>query len=295
MAGLRGLQHFRSPVDRTTEDGLTVSLDYPVVPTPRYGYGQPAHPQLYSVISRGRDAYETLLRGFLALERDLLRIPLDSERPDEPYWHNGWFQGLDAIALYAMLVHANPPLLVEVGSGQSTRFARRAVSDHALRTRIVSIDPNPRAPIDRLCDEVIRAPLEQVDLSLFDRLQKDDFLFFDGSHRCFTNSDATVALTEVVPRIAAGVTVHVHDVFLPWDYPPQLNDRYYSEQYVLAAYLLSGGSCLHTVLPNFFICLEPELYSVLTPIWSRFTWSATPMNGVSFWLRTGEPAIPPSS
>lgn len=54
------------------------------------------------------------------------------------------------------LAAGNPATYLEVGSGNSTRFARRAITVHGLRTRIVSIDPEPRAVVDELCDEVVR-------------------------------------------------------------------------------------------------------------------------------------------
>ena len=67
------------------------------------------------------------------------------------------------------------------------------------------------------------------------------------------NSDVTVFFLEIVPRLRSGVLLHVHDIFLRWDYPPDCNDRYYSEQYVLAAALLAGKPLLEVVLPNFFL------------------------------------------
>jgi hypothetical protein len=99
------------------------------------------------------------------------------------------------------------------------------------------------------------------------------------------NSDATVSFLDVLPRLAPGVLVEFHDICLPWDYPIQFKDFYYSEQYLLAAYLLAEGDTIEIVLPNFFVSTEPELHHVLDPLWDRFTWSATPTNGLSFWIR----------
>jgi hypothetical protein len=69
---------------------------------------------------------------------------------------------------------------IEVGSGDSTKFARRAIRDHGLRTSLTSVDPQPRASIDQLRDCVIRRPLEEVDTGLFEELQPGDFLFIDS-------------------------------------------------------------------------------------------------------------------
>lgn len=262
-----------------------IYLEYEVDPQPRYGHGKPAHPKLYEIIDRGRRRYGAVLESFLAFSDDLLGIPLTATNDSDPCWHNVWMAGLDAVALYAMLRLNNPARYIEVGSGFSTKFARRAIRDGGLRTRITSIDPQPRAEIDSLCDRVVRARLEDVDLAIFDEVDPGDIVFIDGSHRVFMNSDATVTFLDVLPRLPSGVLVQIHDICLPWDYPSQIRDLYYSEQYLLAAYLLAEGSSVEIVLPNFFVSIQPELHHVLDPLWDRFTWSATPTNGLSFWLR----------
>jgi hypothetical protein len=270
---------------RSPEQRFPIYLEYEVNSTPRYGYGKPAHPELHAIIDRNRGAYRDLLESFLAYKEDLLRIPNDATTGEEPCWHNVWMAGLDAVALYSLLRLKNPARYIEVGSGYSTKFARRAIRDQGLRTQLTSIDPHPRAEIDALCDRVIRAPLEDVDLEVFDELDAGDVAFFDGSHRSFMNSDATVAFIDVLPRLRPGVLIEIHDICLPWDYPPQFRDFYYSEQYLLAAYLLAEGSSFEIVLPNFFVSIEPELHHVLDPLWDSFTWSATPTNGLSFWIK----------
>src|SRR5262249_38681185 len=119
----------------------------------------------------------------------------------------------------------------------------------------------PRTEIDALCDQVIRRSLEDCDLAMFDALTPGDVLFFDGSHRVFTNSDVTVFFFEVLPRLNPGVLVHVHDIFWPWDYPPHWNERLYAEQYLLGAMLLCDKWPFRVVLPNMYICLDAELGS----------------------------------
>ena len=280
----RRLLSARDP-GHTDEGGFSIVLDYPVDPVPRFGYGKPPHPQLYALFDRRRKQFAETLETFLDHRERLQAIPFDAPDPFEPYWCNGYFQGLDAVALYCLIASNQPRRYVEVGSGHSTKFARRAARDHDLALHITSIDPDPRAAIDELSDAVIRRPLEDVGLAIVDDLRSGDIFFVDGSHRVFTNSDATVALTELLPRLAPGVLVHIHDVFLPWDYPPQMADRYYSEQYLVACHLLSGPGLVEIVLPNFFICTEKELHDVLGPLWSTMTWAAIPTNGTSMWLR----------
>ncbi len=267
---------------------MELDLDYPVAPRARYGWGRPAHPRLEAMIASGVDRYRGVLRGFLAhgeaLEHDHRRF---AESAEDPYWTNGFIPGLDGVALYSFVADQRPASYIEVGSGNSTKFVRRAVRDHVLSTRLVSIDPYPRAEIDVLCDEVVRLPVEDADLLLFDRLGPGDVLFVDNSHRAFQNSDATVMLTEVIPALPAGVLVGIHDIFLPEDYPPQWADRYYSEQYLLAAWLLGGGGGCEIVLPSHYIRSIPELDHVCDPIWSSPALSHVERHGGAFWFRTG--------
>ena len=250
------------------EPVAAIELDYPVRPRSRYGWGAPPHPQLQALLVSGTDHYRTVLEGFLAHAGELASVTVDApESAGDPQWGNDYLPGLDAVALYAFVADLAPALYLEVGSGNSTKFAARAIRDHALPTRVVSIDPFPRAEIDALCDEVIRQPAEDVDLAVYDALAAGDILFIDNSHRVLQNSDATVMLTEVVPALAPGVLVGIHDIFLPEDYPPQWADRWYSEQYLLAAWLLGrrgrrrdrAAGALHQKPPRARVDLRSDL------------------------------------
>jgi hypothetical protein len=191
------------------------------------------------------------------------------------------------MSIYGMLSVHRPSMLLEIGSGNSTKFARRAIVDQALPTKITSIDPLPRAECDTLCDRIIRSRLEESDLDVFDELAPGDILYMDGSHRCFANSDVTVFFTEVLPRIPAGVIVAVHDIFLPHDYPPRRMKRFYSEQYVLAAYILGKGASCDIILPNYYVSRDEELAEVLSPLGGLPCLTDSPIEGWLMWLRSG--------
>jgi Methyltransferase domain len=268
-----------------------IFLDYPVEPVPRFGYGKPAHPELTRILASNDAKYVTLLSQFLGLSEDLLRIPLrEPKASPEPSWLHDWLDGLDTVALYGFVVTRNPALYLEVGSGYSTKVVRRAIKDRSLRTKIVSIDPHPRAEVDGLCDHIVRQPLEKCDLKIFDDLAAGDILFMDGSHRCFMNSDVTVLFLEILPRLKPGVLVHLHDIFLPLDYPPYWEYRYYphrywSEQYLLAANLLAGQTAYEIVLPNHYISITERLASCLDGFWSDARLTGVPRTGCSFWIQ----------
>ncbi|MEV4489313.1 class I SAM-dependent methyltransferase [Micromonospora coxensis] len=265
-----------------------IFVDFPVRPEPRFGHGRPDHPALTALLDRGRDRYADRLRRFLTYADHLAAVPLrDDLDSGAPYWVNGWLPPLDALALYGFLADGDPRRYVEIGSGNSTKFARRAIRDHGLRTTITSIDPAPRASVDVLCDEVVRAPLERTDLALFDTLEPGDVVFFDGSHRSFMGSDVTVFFFEVLPRLRPGVLVQVHDIMLPRDYPPEWRHRHYNEQYLLAAFLLAGGERWQVELPNAFVAGDPRLREVAAPLWRRLGLTEQHLPA-SFWLRIAE-------
>ena len=263
-----------------------VFVDFPVRRRPRYGHGRPPHPELHDLISARRASYAELLTEFLQLRDALKAIPAEPNeaRPDEPAWRNRFLPPLDAMALYAMVRRNDPARYVEIGYGNSTKFARRAIRDGNLRTRITSIDPAPRAEIDGICDRVIRQRLEDTDLGLFSELEAGDVLFMDGSHRVFLDSDGSVFFLEVLPRLASGVIVQIHDIFLPSDYPPGW-DTFFAEQYVLAAYLLNGGSRFEILLPDHFVSTQPDLRDIVAPIWTDAGIEDLSREGGSFWMR----------
>lgn len=272
-----------------------ILLDYPIRPMPRYGEGRPAHPEISAVLARRDDAYLATLTSLSTFSANLTQIPetANADDPGEPCWGNIFFSALDAIALYGLLGIRRPARYFEIGSGNSTKFARRAVRDLALDTRIISLDPSPRAEVDALCDRVIRRPLEDVDTVLFDELEAGDVLFVDSSHRVFENSDVTVFFLEILPRLKPGITVHIHDIFLPYDYPRIWTERHYSEQYLLAAFLLAEYSRLDVLLPLAYLGQHPVAGAFVNEAWrqplfqrafARYRGLTGGFIGTSFWL-----------
>ena len=262
-------------------------LDYPVNFKPRYGHGKPPHTALYDIIAANRDTYQYLLSKALDLKEHIWEIKEAKHERDttKPGWNNGFLPGLDIIGIYTMLAEFKPKKYIEIGSGNSTKVAYKAKQEQQLSTEIISIDPMPRAEIDQLADVVIRQPFETIDLNLLYTLDENDILFVDNSHRILPNSDAMVFFMDILPKLKKGVIVHIHDVYLPYDYPQFMCDRFYSEQYGLAFYLLANPIKYETLLPNFFIAEDPALAATIAPIWQHENLSHVEKHGGSFWLR----------
>jgi predicted O-methyltransferase YrrM len=253
-------------------------------PGPRHGHGRPRHAQLEVLLARHADRYRAALEATTEFTDDLGRIGKRASGVADPYWLNRWLPPLDIVALYSFLRRRTPARYVEIGSGTSTAVAALARRDGGLATEITSIDPRPRRDVDALCDRVIRRPLELADLALFHELEPGDVVFVDGSHRVFTNSDATVMLLDVLPSLPDGVLVGIHDVLWPDDYLPEWSQYWWSEQYLVGALLIGEPSWLTPVLACHYASGRPDLMSVLDPLWAMPRVSGVHRWGCALWL-----------
>lgn len=281
---LRSLYHFISPKFQTFFSEYKVKME------PRYGHGKPPHDLLYRIIDSNREKYADILDHALSLKTDLQAIQ-KSEHVTDPFlpgWNNGFLPGLDIVGIYAMLSKYRPKKYIEVGSGNSTKVAYLSKKNNNLSTEIISIDPMPRAEIDKLANRVVRKPFEDVDYSELLSLEENDILFIDNSHRILPNSDAMVFFMEILPKLKKGVIVHIHDIYLPYDYPQFMCDRFYSEQYGLAMYVLANPEKYKTILPNYFIAEDPELSQLISPMWDHPNLQDVERHGGSYWIQIGE-------
>lgn len=262
-------------------------FEYKTDMKPRNGVGKGgSHPQLLEIVEEHRKGYESILDSCLEYTETFHGIESSEKDADLPFWNNGFLPGLDIVAIYTMMRLFKPKQYVEIGSGNSTKVVRRAIVDGELNTHLTSIDPFPRATIDHLSDTIIRMPLEKMeDHSIFEGLEEGDILFIDNSHRCLPNSDVTVCFLEIVPRLRKGVIVHVHDIYIPFDYPQFMCDRAYSEQYVLAAMLLANSEKFKTILPNYFISQDEDLSSRIARIWKHPNLKGVEQHGGSYWFQ----------
>jgi hypothetical protein len=262
-------------------------LEYKVNFKPRYGHGLPSHQLLYEIINSERKEYAGLLAKVLSYANQFQEIRKNGSDPDplNPAWNNGYLPGMDIMGIYTMLSEFKPRKYVEVGSGYSTKVAYKAKLQNHLDTEIISIDPQPRAEIDKLADKIIREPFENTDFSFIYGLGENDILFIDNSHRILPNSDSLVFFLEVLPYLKSGVIVHLHDIYLPYDYPQFMCDRFYSEQYGLAMFLLANPARFRPILPNYFIYMDEELSKIIEPVWDHPNLEGVERHGGSFWLK----------
>ena len=240
------------------------------------------HERIAEKLSLFRDKYEQFIQDLGELTNFFAEIPTEQPLTQDgaimPHWSNNYLPQSDAISLCGFLFKYNPAVYMEIGSGNSTKFAKRVVSHFNLRTKIISIDPNPRAVIDSICDDVVREPVQMVSKGVFQALRKDNILFVDGSHRCLQNSDVTFLFLDILPNLRPGVVVHFHDICWPMDYPSEWAERFYSEQYLLGVLLLFGSG-YEILYSSGYVGLDPYLSRQFRAILNRSP------GGSSLWMR----------
>jgi methyltransferase family protein len=229
-------------------------------------------------------------------EIEYAALPLAPTADPQAYFiDNGWFTSVDAEVLYSLVRTIKPRRMIEIGSGMSTLLAAQALRKNELdggqACDFVSYDPFPRDVVSagvpaltRL--EAVRA--QDVPLAPFESLAADDILFIDSSHVLTIGSDVQYLFLEVVPRLAPGVYVHVHDIFMPAEYPRPwvlTEHRFWTEQYLLQAFLafnsewdvIWAGSYMHLEHPSALAAAFPSYGPSRHP--------------GSFWMRR-RPSVP---
>lgn len=260
-------------------------LEYKTEFKPRYN--ETPHGLLNELIAQNHEVYDKWIDKILSNREVFEHWKMTDDQSDQslPTWENGYFPALDMMTLYTMVAELDPANIVEIGSGNSTKVMADAKRNNKLSISITSIDPVPRAIIDNLSDQIIRMPLESIDLKEIKSLRKGDILFIDNSHRMLPNSDVTTVFLDIMPYLAKGVYVHIHDIYLPYDYPQFMCDRFYSEQYGLAIFLLSNPDRYKVIFPSYYIYKNRELSSRLNDIWTIPNISKGERHGGSIWLK----------
>ena len=165
---------------------------------------------------------------------------------------NGSFEWMDARILYYFLQKNKPKKIIEIGSGNSTLLMHNTKKKFNLDVEIICIEPYPEESTDITSDHnwlkilakkgeitLIEEKLENVNIELFKELGENDILFIDSTHVAKLDSDVMYYFTKIFPQLNAGVMVHIHDIFFPYDYPLDWlkGGRFWNEQYFLYVFL----------------------------------------------------------
>ncbi len=185
------------------------------------------------------------------------------------------FGYIEAQALHGVLRSLKPRRIIEVGSGVSTHCAMHAVGLNAKEGRpatITCIEPYPSAFLQQAAAtgavELVKSPVQALDPDFFLGLEAGDLLFIDSTHAVKPGGDVVYLYLEVLPRLKPGVTVHIHDIYLPYVYQRDVLSALFqwSETALLQALLTNNAhlsivfclSQLHYDAPETLAAVFPE-------------------------------------
>lgn len=167
---------------------------------------------------------------------------------------------METQVLYAFVATRRPKRVVQVGAGVSTAVILQAAADHDVDLTLTCVDPYPTEMLRELAAtgriNLVEEPAQTVSLEVLTALEAGDLLFIDSTHTVKVGSEVNRLILEVLPQLAEGVVVHIHDVMFPFDYPVDLfADRlfFWDESTLLHAFLIGNsharilvsGSMLH--------------------------------------------------
>ena len=176
---------------------------------------------------------------------ELKDLPQSRASEAEFYINNKSFGAGDAEYWYSLIRAVKPKRIIEIGSGNSTLMAFRALkknreSDAGYQCEHICIEPYEQPWLEKTGAKIIRECVENLPLSFFGQLGNNDILFIDSSHIIRPQGDVLCEYLQILPTLNPGVIVHVHDIFSPHDYPRAWvvdQVRFWNEQYLLEAFL----------------------------------------------------------
>jgi predicted O-methyltransferase YrrM len=235
-----------------------------------------------------------MVRALGPLTRDLT---FSDQRTGETryYWENDGFAPGDATALAAMMRHLRPKRIIEAGAGYSTAVMLDVAERHLAQAPTIDcIDPEPER-LRSLMQErdaerltVHETIVQKLPLSFFEQLQANDILFIDSSHVLKLGSDVAFLLLEVLPCLAPGVVVHLHDIATSFEYPPEWYDegRAWNEAPALRAFLAFNRAFEILFFCDYLVRFQRAALETHMPLALRQPAAIAEGNtSVSLWLR----------
>lgn len=250
--------------------------------------------ELVGIDMNGSVQLDLLRRCFPKFQSEYEQFPTTpTEEAGRFYLNNHLFDGTDALVAYCMVRHFQPQLIIEIGSGFSSLLLGQAAAKNNTAA-LICIEPYPQEFLKRGfpgLHRVIEKKVEDIDLEVFSELHCGDVLFIDSSHTVKIGGDVNYLFLEVLPRLEPGVIVHIHDIFLPFEYRRDwvLDEfRFWSEQYLLQAFL-TFNSEFEVLMANSYLA-HGYLEDLKAAFPSLEKVNATVPNpvrrgGGSFWMR----------
>lgn len=226
-------------------------------------------------------------------------FPLHQSSSDSSRFHliNGSFMAVDAHVYYTFIRHFKPKCIIEIGAGNSTVLAAATctlnLKEYGQSPYLIAIDPFPNPVLKQNISglgQLLEDKVQNIGLELLTSLKSNDILFIDSSHVLKSGGDVQMEYCEILPRLAPGVIVHIHDVSLPKPYPRVYFDNqiYFNEQFLLQAFL-SFNSKFEVIWPgNYMLLKYPEKVCSVFPEYHEMRKKFPSSEPSSFWMRVRE-------
>ncbi len=263
-------------------------------------------PDISDLQKRKVFANKSLLNGIDFREKEQLDLLLElgakygqeCEWPEVPtikeeefHLNNFSFSFGCAAGLHTIVRKYKPKNIFEIGSGYSSRVISKALEMNILDgtdCNYVIIDPYPNEVTKnklKNINEITSQRVELVPPEMFNRLQENDILFIDSGHTVKIGGDVNFLYLEVLPVLAKGVIIHIHDINLPYEYPEVYCTNpsfrvFWTEAYLLQAFLAFNTSFEVMLGMNFIQTEHMDVFIKAFPKYqSDFSTSG------SFWIR----------
>ena len=245
---------------------------------------QPLPQTIASIDFNAREQDENL-SGMIGEYRTLPSFPANRDGRLRYYYLNPELAYQDAVALRYFLRKYRPRRVIEVGSGHSSACMLDTADAYAIASQFTFIDPNPGRLLENITEvdhrrcNVLVQKVQDVDVSMFSALQRNDVLFIDSSHVAKLCSDVNWYFFEIFPRLASGVVIHIHDINYPFTDPGHFVEqgRSWNEIYMLRAFLMYNTAFRIIGWIPFYTLLREEAVRQM-PLCVQYP-------GGSFWMR----------
>lgn len=237
------------------------------------------------------EAQVALVNQLSVYSPELQELANEPDSPAKFNFFNEFYFELDAAIYYAIVRQVKPSKIIEIGCGYSTQIAAKAIAKNhqeGKAGKIICIEPYPQPQLTEANLEIQLIPerLEEIDLNVFQQLDVDDILFIDSTHTVKFGSDVCREILDILPLISSGVWVHFHDIFFPYDYPPEWlieQRRAWNEQYMLEAFLAYNHD-FEIILANHWLSVDyPQ---EVAKLWAGVSdWKDAYHRCGSLWLR----------
>lgn len=98
-----------------------------------------------------------------------------------------------------------------------------AMNDENIKINITCIDKYTSDEVKQNLKNIdvkfIDEDIITTDLTIFNSLGENDICFIDSSHVLKNYGDVELEYLNILPSLNKGVIIHVHDIFLPDNYP----------------------------------------------------------------------------